>query len=128
MIKKNLNFFVYGIFLILTFFLIYFALNNKINLFYSPEEISLNTKNLIGKEIKVGGIVKLNSVTRYDNLTINFIITDYRYDIKVIYTGILPDLFRDHQGILVIGKLITDDIILASKILAKHDEKYIPKK
>ena len=122
--QQNLYKIFYGICILLSFLLIYFAANNKINLFYSPEEI-LSNNNLIGKEIKIGGIVKTNSIVHYNNLNISFIITDYRHEITVNYTGVLPDLFRDHQGVVITGILTDTHTLNARKIFAKHDEKYI---
>lgn len=111
---------------LLIIFLILFAMNNKINLFYSPEEILQNDSFLYNKEIKVGGIVKAGSIKVYKDLNFSFIITDYKHDINVNYRGLLPDLFHEHQGLVVQGILINNNTLNANQVLAKHDEKYIP--
>ena len=86
------------------------------------------------KGYRIGGIVKANSVSRLeDGITVQFMITDCKADVPVRYTGILPDLFREGQGIVADGKLSTNgtdstipSIFTASKVLAKHDENYVP--
>lgn len=128
MFKKY--FFLKDFFLILTCLLsisllILFALKNNVNLFYSPEEVFFSEISLIGKEIKIGGIVKPGSVMNLENLNVKFIVTDYKYEITVLFTGILPDLFRDHQGVIVTGNFIDKFTFQASYVFAKHDEKYL---
>lgn len=84
------------------------------------------------KGYRIGGIVKANSVNRLeDGITVQFMITDCKADVPVRYTGILPDLFREGQGIVADGKMTTNNtdspsIFTASKVLAKHDENYVP--
>tara|TARA_Y100000815_G_scaffold243143_1_gene240474 strand:+ start:52 stop:459 length:408 start_codon:yes stop_codon:yes gene_type:complete len=108
-------FFVVGIILI--------ALQDNILFFYSPSEIL--EKNLKQNEkVRLGGLVEENSVLRND-IKINFIITDLKKTIEVSYEGILPDLFREGQGVIVNGYL-KNNIFEASEVLAKHDENYMP--
>lgn len=105
--------------------LVLFALKQNINLFYSPSDI---VENKIVKDIpiKVGGMVLKNSIQK-NNLKVIFNITDYKNTVKVIYEGVLPTLFRDDQGVVAFGKLNSQGDFIASEILAKHDENYMPK-
>src|ERR1700731_1828978 len=84
--------------------LILYALKQNINLFYSPSAL-LQEKNLGNKTIRVGGMVVKNSVVRHQDLAVEFTITDYQNQTKVRYQGILPDLFKEGQGIVAQGKL-----------------------
>ncbi len=122
-------------FLLTTFFLgcILLFLNLRENLiyFYSPTEIN-EKKNAINKKIRVGGMVSKGSVKRElvkkDNARlerINFQITDFENSVNVNYIGILPDLFKEEQGVVVEG-VFKNQVFLASKVLAKHDENYMP--
>lgn len=114
--------------LFVLFFLIYlilFALKQNINLFYTPEEIFF-VKDIPYKKVRIGGIVQEGSIKRIQDLYIEFFITDYKHSICVKYRGILPDLFREHQGVVILGYLIDKKTFIAEQILAKHDEKYIP--
>ena len=122
-------------FLLTTFFLgcILLFLNLRENLiyFYSPTEIN-EKKNAINKKIRVGGMVSKGSVKRElvkkDNARlerINFEITDFENSVSVNYIGILPDLFKEEQGVVVEG-VFKNQVFLASKVLAKHDENYMP--
>ena len=118
----------YIIFSAFTFFcfvvgIILIALQDNILFFYSPSEIL--EKNLKQNEkVRLGGLVQENSVLRKD-IKINFIITDLKKNIEVSYEGILPDLFREGQGVIVNGYL-KNNIFEASEVLAKHDENYMP--
>lgn len=100
---------------------------NNIQLFYTPTEV-VEGKVPEGAEFKVGGLVAANSVSRDfgDGLTVEFRLTDNAESVPVRYTGILPDLFREGQGTVSVGKLSTEGIFIASKVLAKHDENYMP--
>jgi cytochrome c-type biogenesis protein CcmE len=103
-----------------------YALNQNINLFYSTTQIA---KGEAPKEarIRVGGMVVKGSVKRAtDSLRVEFQLTDYAKNVTVVYTGILPDLFREGQGIIAQGKLDADGIFQADEVLAKHDENYMP--
>ena len=100
------------------------ALNSNIALYVTPSEVAAG-KAPQGQAFRIGGMVKAGSVKR-DNLTVNFVVTDTAQDIPVAYTGILPDLFREGKGAVVQGKLTADGRFVASEVLAKHDENYMP--
>lgn len=115
-----------GFSLLLGIGLILYALSQNINAFMTPHEISTA---MINKTVRLGGIVKANSVKRSkEDLQVSFIITDNKRDILVNYEGILPDLFREGKGVLAEGRLNTQGIFTATTVLAKHDENYMPKK
>lgn len=103
------------------------ALNENLNLFYPPEKI-VSGATPVGTQIRAGGMVLDGSVQRQaDGLDVSFVLTDYQgADFTVYYSGILPDLFREGQGILVQGKLGADGVFQAKQVLAKHDENYMP--
>ena len=106
--------------------LLMFALSDNLNLFYPPSEIQAGIAP-VGKRIRAGGMVKAGSVVREnDGLTVNFIVTDYEADLQVRYTGILPDLFAENDGVVVAGMLDDAGIMQADEVLAKHDENYMP--
>lgn len=101
------------------------ALKENINLFYGVTQI-YNGEVQDDRQIRAGGMVVKGSLVRQkDSLTTQFKITDFQHDLTVVYTGILPDLFREGQGVVAIGKL-KKNIFYADQILAKHDEKYMP--
>lgn len=103
------------------------ALEENINLFYPPEQVA-GGEAPVGKRIRVGGMVLEGSVERAsDSLEVGFVLTDRRgSDVGVRYSGILPDLFREGQGILVTGELDQAGVFQAEEVLAKHDENYMP--
>jgi cytochrome c-type biogenesis protein CcmE len=106
--------------------LILYALSENINLFFSPSEIA-SRKAYPAQRIKVGGMVREGSLERADDsLQVSFMITDYQHDLVVYYDGILPDLFREGQGIVAQGQLQADGAFVADQVLAKHDENYMP--
>lgn len=105
--------------------LILYALSQNINLFYTPTQI-IEEKVIVSKNIRVGGMVVKNSLIRRDDLAVEFLIQDFKNQIKIYYEGILPDLFREGQGIVALGKLTPEGQFRASQVLAKHDEKYMP--
>lgn len=101
------------------------ALRDLIVFFNSPTDIA--EKHIaIGSRMRVGGLVKPGTVVRSDNLQIRFAVTDGKTDIPVRYQGILPDLFREGQGVVVEGKLELG-VLAADTVLAKHDERYMPR-
>lgn len=103
-----------------------YALRQNINLFYTPTQV-IAGQAPVGRELRVGGLVQKGSVKREPNsLKVNFVLTDMAKEIIVHYTGILPDLFREGQGIIAQGHLLPNGTIKAREILAKHDEKYMP--
>jgi cytochrome c-type biogenesis protein CcmE len=103
------------------------ALEENINMFYPPEEV-VNGTAPVDRTIRAGGMVKDGSVARQaDSLAVEFTITDHMgSDFVVSYTGILPDLFREGQGIIVQGQLNDQGMFMAREVLAKHDENYMP--
>ena len=103
------------------------AANENLNLFHPPEQIASGTAP-VGVPIRAGGMVLAGSVARApDTLDVEFVLTDYRgSNFRVLYTGILPDLFREGQGILVRGELDATGVFQAVEVLAKHDENYMP--
>ena len=103
--------------------LILYSLNSNLDYFFSPTE--LKDRNIpADKRIKVGGMVLSGSVERISS-SISFVITDYENSIKVEYEGIVPDLFKEDSGVVVLGNL-KDKILYAEEVLAKHDENYMP--
>ena len=102
------------------------AFQSNLLYFVSPSEV-IAGEVPFGKTFRVGGLVVEGSVIRPDNdLTVNFEVTDTVNTVPVQYTGILPDLFRDGQGIVAKGRLNADGVFEASEVLAKHDENYMP--
>ena len=103
--------------------LILYSLNSNLDYFFTPTE--LKDRNIpADKRIKVGGMVLSGSVERISS-SISFVITDYENSIKVEYEGIVPDLFKEDSGVVVLGNL-KDKILYAEEVLAKHDENYMP--
>ncbi|MCX7161462.1 MAG: cytochrome c maturation protein CcmE [Betaproteobacteria bacterium] len=100
------------------------ALDSNIALYVTPSEVAAG-KAPQGKAFRIGGLVKEGSVKRQD-MTVRFVVTDLAKEIPVAYTGILPDLFRDGKGAVVQGRLGGDGVFVASEVLAKHDENYMP--
>ena len=100
------------------------AFSNNLVFFYSPTELKQMAIRP-GAEVRVGGLVELQSVKR-DGMHVAFRVTDGRNDIPVAYTGVLPDLFRTGQGVVVEGRLQADGRFAAATVLAKHDERYMP--
>ena len=101
------------------------ALRENINLFFSPSQIIEGTAPS-NTTIRLGGMVVAGSVQRGDNLGVTFVLTDLAEQVTVTYEGILPDLFREGQGIVTQGKLDSTGRFLAAQVLAKHDETYMP--
>ena len=110
--------------LILSVFLILKALEENVVYFQSPTEIKLLSE-LNRNKIRVGGMVKKNSISINSN-EVNFIITDYKNEINVSYTGAVPNLFEEEKGVVAEGFLKDRNFFSATKILAKHDENYMP--
>lgn len=102
------------------------ALRENINLFFTPTQISTGEAPH-GTRIRAGGLVEKGSLKRTsDSLALRFTVTDGARGVVVSYQGILPDLFREGQGIVVMGRLEQDGILHADEVLAKHDENYMP--
>ncbi|MFG6667253.1 cytochrome c maturation protein CcmE [Halomonas sp. HNIBRBA4712] len=103
-----------------------YALRANINLFFSPVQIQQGQAPL-ERQIRAGGLVKVGSVARDpQSLDVDFVVTDYVDEVEVYYSGILPDLFREGQGVVVVGELQQDGRLRADKVLARHDENYMP--
>ena len=102
------------------------AFEKNLMYFYSPTEI-INGNAPKAQSFRIGGLVVNDSVIRNtEDLKVSFVLTDTMNEVKVIYEGILPDLFREGQGIVANGKLQPDNIFVADQVLAKHDENYMP--
>ncbi len=103
-----------------------YALSTNINLFYPPAKVAAGEAP-VGTTIRVGGMVVDDSVVRAsDSLKVSFAVTDYAEQVTIRYEGILPDLFREGQGIVAEGQLNADRELIATQVLAKHDEQYMP--
>lgn len=101
-----------------------YALSNSIDLFFTPTQVAAG-EVATGQRIRIGGMVKEGSVVRSEeSLHVEFIATDYNNDLQVRYDGILPDLFREGQGVVAEG-MVADGVFQASRVLAKHDENYM---
>tara|TARA_R110000782_G_scaffold140996_1_gene233687 strand:- start:1348 stop:1836 length:489 start_codon:yes stop_codon:yes gene_type:complete len=102
------------------------ALQQNINLFYTPTQIA-NGDAPQDTRIRAGGLVEEGSVKRSsDSLETDFVVTDGAKSVTIRYSGILPDLFREGQGIVAMGKLNAGGVLIADEVLAKHDENYMP--
>ena len=106
-------------------FFILKSLEENVVYFLTPTDIYNKTDISFEKKIRVGGLVKINSVNK-DETTINFIITDLNNEIIVSYNGLVPNLFSEGKGVVAEGKLKDKKYFIADKILAKHDENYMP--
>lgn len=104
------------------------AFNKNLVFFHSPTEILEGKVSVVpGKTIRIGGLVEQGSVKRStDGLKVDFVITDLNKKLPVHYEGLLPDLFREGQGVVAQGRLQDGNQFVASEVLAKHDEKYMP--
>jgi len=110
--------------LVLSVYLILRSLEENVIYFQSPSEIK-DFVEVEKKKIRVGGMVKKNSISMNID-KINFIITDFKNEINVVYSGVVPNLFEEGKGVVAEGYLKDKNFFLASKILAKHDENYMP--
>ncbi|MDC0662131.1 cytochrome c maturation protein CcmE [Marinobacter sp. SS21] len=103
-----------------------YALRQNINLFYDPSQIAAGEAPA-NVRIRAGGMVEQGSVVRaQQDLTVHFRVTDFASSVPVQYTGILPDLFAEGQGVVAVGRLNTEGTFVAEQVLAKHDENYMP--
>ncbi|MEI7537649.1 MAG: cytochrome c maturation protein CcmE [Comamonadaceae bacterium] len=105
-------------------YLVLNAFESNLVFFFSPTQVAAGEapKN---RTFRIGGLVKSGSMSR-DNLTVNFIVTDTSKEMGVSYTGILPDLFKEGKGVVAQGKIGNDGKFVATEVLAKHDENYMP--
>ena len=101
------------------------SLKDNVVYFLSPTEIHNKSDISFNKKIRVGGLVKIGSINKEGDM-INFIITDLKNEIVVSYSGLIPNLFSEGKGVVVEGKLNDKKYFIANKILAKHDENYMP--
>tara|TARA_Y100000590_G_scaffold109168_1_gene124461 strand:- start:3436 stop:3855 length:420 start_codon:yes stop_codon:yes gene_type:complete len=110
--------------LVLSTFLILKSLEEEVVYFISPSEIK-NLQEISDKKIRVGGMVKNGSISM-SNENINFIITDLKNEIQVSFSGVVPNLFAEGKGVVAEGYLKDRNFLISKKILAKHDENYMP--
>jgi len=124
---KSRIFFLFSLFFIaiLIVFLILKSLEDNIIYFLSPTEIHNKSDISLNKKIRVGGLVKIGSVDKEGDI-VNFIITDLKNEIFVSYRGLIPNLFSEGKGVVAEGQLNDKKYFIANKILAKHDENYMP--
>lgn len=113
-------------FLGLATFLTFYALGQKASYFYMPGDLAENPVAQ-GQRIRLGGLVAKGSIQRGQGTEIDFAVTDQVDTVKVVYNGILPDLFREEQGVITEGSFGANGIFVADSVLAKHDETYMPK-
>ena len=109
----------------LVIFFIFKSLEDNLVYFFSPTEINNKMDISYKKKIRVGGLVKENSINK-EETSINFIITDLKNEIIVLYSGSIPNLFSEGKGVVAEGKLKDKKLLIADKIIAKHDENYMP--
>lgn len=115
-----------GFVLALSVALVLFALQEQIVFFYSPSEVA-DKAPAAGTRLRLGGLVEEGSVERRSDGGVSFAITDTANTVRVVYAGILPDLFREGQGIVAEGMLTGAGTFTADNVLAKHDENYMPR-
>lgn len=123
---KRLGFLVVGLTVLgVAAVLVFRALDSNLSYFYSASEVVQNQapKNHV---FRLGGMVVDGSLKRAEGLTVHFTVTDNASNVNVQYTGILPDLFQEGQGVIAQGKLNSDGVFVADEVLAKHDETYMP--
>jgi len=125
-VKKRIFLLLFSFTIVISIiFIILKSLEKNVVYFLSPSEIYNDENVPFNKKIRVGGLVKINSVTKSQS-TINFTITDLKKEIIVSFTGLVPNLFSEGKGVVVEGKLKDKKYFIADKILAKHDENYMP--
>ena len=125
-VKKRVSFLsLLLISLVIAVFFILKSLTNNILYFKSPTDIQLSQDIVLSKKIRVGGMVKKDSIN-INNKEIKFIITDFKNELFVSYSGTVPNLFSEGKGVVAEGTLKDKNFFIADRILAKHDEKYMP--
>ena len=125
-VKSRIFFLVFLLILATTvIFVILKSLEENVIYFLSPTEIYNKPNISFDEKIRVGGLVKINSISK-NGTSINFIITDLKKEIVVTYSGLVPNLFSEGKGVVAEGKLKDKKYFIADKILAKHDENYMP--
>ena len=113
------------VFLTFAIFLILFNSKKNLIFFYTPTEL-LNSDIQIDETVRIGGIVQKYSIINQGNNQYNFNITDNKNLLRISFSGLLPDLFKEEQGAVIEGILLKNNVIKASKVFAKHDENYMP--
>jgi cytochrome c-type biogenesis protein CcmE len=106
--------------------MVLFALRDNVVFFYGPTEMTEKQVGS-GQRLRIGGLVKAGSLTHLDDKSVTFAVTDGKNDVSVAYTGLLPDLFKEGQGVVAEGALDQAHVFKADSILAKHDERYMPR-
>jgi cytochrome c-type biogenesis protein CcmE len=106
--------------------LVLFALRDNIVFFYGPSEVAEKSPPA-GARLRLGGLVKQGSLQHEGDQTVRFTVTDMKRDVAVTYVGLLPDLFREGQGVVAEGTFGADRVFRADNVLAKHDERYMPR-
>jgi cytochrome c-type biogenesis protein CcmE len=102
------------------------AFRENVMFFFDPTQVAEGQVEA-GKRFRLGGMVQAGSVRRATgSLDVNFVVTDFRHQVPVVYTGVLPDLFKEGQGVVAHGRLDGNGTFVADEVLAKHDEKYMP--
>ena len=125
-VKKKIFFTTIFILIVfVSFYIIFNNLKNNLLYFKTPTEIKIYDNNSKKKIIRVGGMVKKDSIT-IDKDKINFVITDFKNEVNVVYKGAVPSLFLEEKGVIAEGVLEDNNFFTAKKILAKHDENYMP--
>jgi len=113
-------------FLALAAVLIFYALGQQTSYFFMPADL-LAQSAAAGERIRLGGLVQKGSIQRGEGTRVHFVVADSENEVEVVYDGILPDLFREEQGVVTEGTLGPDGIFVADTVLAKHDETYMPR-
>jgi len=113
-------------FLALAVALTFAALGQKTSYFYMPGDLAKATV-APGQRIRLGGLVEERSIAKGQGANVSFVVTDKEKSVKVSYTGLLPDLFREGQGVITEGAFGADGVFVADSVLAKHDENYMPR-
>ena len=132
MIKRKKRIYLISLFFLTiasSIYLILWALRDNIVFFYSPSEIQqkIRLKEIDEmSKLRLGGMVKESSIEQFNDGSINFIITDFDREMVVFYKGIIPDLFKEQQGVIAEGSINNEGMFIANSILAKHDENYMP--
>ena len=107
--------------------LVIYAVRDNADLFMTPKDVKASPPP-VGATFRLGGMVKVGTFIREEGeLDVEFVLTDYEHEVKVVYNKILPDLFREEQGIIALGSLNAEGAFVAQDVLAKHDENYMPK-
>ncbi|MFM8586622.1 MAG: cytochrome c maturation protein CcmE [Gammaproteobacteria bacterium] len=102
------------------------AFRENVMFFFDPSQVAAGDAP-IEKRFRLGGMVRPGTVDREaGSLDMSFVVTDFKHDVRVVYTGVVPDLFRENQGVVAHGRLGSNGVFVADEILAKHDENYMP--